>query len=107
MISLSSHVLDTTLGKPAADMILTLTTPGGETVSGVTDADGRCKAWGDISLTKGIYNLRFQCGEYLLEHHEKSFYPYVDICFEIDSEDEHYHVPLLVNPFGYSTYRGS
>lgn len=107
MNSLSSHVLDTVLGKPAAGMKITLNTPIHESFSGVTDADGRCKDWGDVDLVAGIYTLRFHCKDYLLAQHGDSFYPYVDISFEINASDEHYHVPLLVTPYSYSTYRGS
>lgn len=107
MNSLSSHVLDTTLGKPAADMLITLTAPCGTKVSATTNSDGRCAAWGEIEFVAGVYTLRFDCKDYLLAHHGKSFYPHVDISFEMIGEGEHYHVPLLVTPFGYSTYRGS
>lgn len=107
MNSLSSHVLDTTLGKPAVGMNITLTAANGETFTAITNDDGRCSAWGDIAFSAGTYNLRFECKAYLEKHHGKSFYPYVDIAFEISSDAEHYHVPLLVTPFGYSTYRGS
>lgn len=107
MNSLSSHVLDTTLGKPAVSMALTLTTPSGEQVSACTDSDGRCNTWGDIQFVAGVYTLRFDCKQYLLKHHGKCFYPHIDISFEIKGDAEHYHVPLLVTPFGYSTYRGS
>ncbi len=107
MNTLSSHVLDTTLGKPAHNMVLTLTTPNGESVTAVTNDDGRCNEWGDIQFSEGTYSLRFACKEYLLAHHGASFYPYVDIAFEITGDDAHYHVPLLVTPYGFSTYRGS
>lgn len=107
MITLSSHVLDTTLGTPAKDMALTLTTPTGESVTATTDADGRCKAWGEVNFSAGVYCLRFETGSYLKTHHGKSFYPFVDIHFEMEENGGHYHVPLLVSPFGFSSYRGS
>lgn len=107
MISLSSHVLDTTSGKPASNMKLVLTLPNGQEVSGVTNQDGRFSDWGDIEFSSGIYSLRFHCKEYLLSAHGASFYPHVDICFEMQSDRGHYHVPLLISPFGFSSYRGS
>ena len=107
MTSLSSHVLDTTLGRPAVDMKMTLTSPDGKSVETKTDEDGRCNHWGDIVLGAGIYTLRFQTQEYLQQHHQKAFYPYVDIHFHLEKDGGHYHVPLLISPFGFSSYRGS
>ena len=107
MISLSSHVLDTTRGKPASNMRLQLTSPSGEKTESVTDADGRCRDWGGMNLQAGIYCLRFETKEYLMEHHKESFYPFVDIHFEMQEKGGHYHVPLLISPFGFSSYRGS
>ena len=107
MNSLSSHVLDTTLGKPASGMQLTLTAPNGELINAVTNSDGRCNDWGGTELPAGTYCLRFHCHEYLVLHHGKSFYPFIDIQFAIEENGGHYHVPVLDTPFGYSTYRGS
>lgn len=107
MNSLSSHVLDTTTGKPAANMQISLTAPDGETVSSITNADGRCKEWGEITFVAGTYSLRFHCKEYLLNTHGESFYPHVDIAFDITENGGHYHVPLLISPYGFSSYRGS
>ncbi|WJG11214.1 hydroxyisourate hydrolase [Aliiglaciecola sp. LCG003] len=107
MISLSSHVLDTTLGKPAAGMQIELTDAVGNNFITMTDEDGRCSAWGDIELTASVYQLRFFTGSYLLEKHGNSFYPFVDIHFEVTQDGGHYHVPLLISPFGFSSYRGS
>ena len=105
--SLSSHVLDTTLGKPAEAMKLVLTTPDGQTVEAITNNDGRCNDWGDTEFHAGVYQLRFLTGDYLKEHHQSSFYPQVDICFQISEEGGHYHIPLLISPYGFSSYRGS
>jgi 5-hydroxyisourate hydrolase len=105
--TLSSHVLDTTLGAPAANMQLILTTPEGKIVNGQTDADGRCNQWGDLSLSPGTYQLRFITGEYLLSQHGSAFYPIVDVHFEIAKDGGHYHIPLLISPFSFSSYRGS
>jgi 5-hydroxyisourate hydrolase len=107
MISLSSHVLDTTNGKPAKNMTLVLTTPSGSEIKGITNRDGRFSDWGDIEFTPGIYSLRFHCKEYLMDNHGASFYPHVDISFEMQANGGHYHVPLLISPYGFSSYRGS
>ncbi len=107
MNSLSSHVLDTTSGKPASKMKITLITSSSGQVESETDADGRCKDWGETIFTAGIYCLRFHCKEYLEATHGESFYPFVDINFEIKENGGHYHVPLLISPYGYNSYRGS
>ncbi|WP_133471500.1 hydroxyisourate hydrolase [Paraglaciecola marina] len=106
-ISLSSHVLDTTLGKPAAHMQLELTTYDGKTITGTTDVDGRCKEWQDFEFAAGEYCLRFYTKDYLLAHHKEAFYPFVDVHFELVKNGGHYHVPLLISPYGFSSYRGS
>ena len=107
MISLSSHVLDTTSGKPASNMKLVLTMPNGSEITGVTNTDGRFSDWGNIEFTSGTYSIRFHCKEYLLDTHGASFYPHVDISFDMTTDGGHYHVPLLISPFGFSSYRGS
>ncbi|MBU2978924.1 hydroxyisourate hydrolase [Alteromonas sp. C1M14] len=107
MITLSSHVLDTTLGKPAKKLPLSLTLPDGSMHKGITDDDGRCKTWGELEFLPGAYHLRFHCEAYLLEKHGESFYPFVDIHFTMEENGGHYHVPLLISPFGFSSYRGS
>lgn len=107
MNSLSSHVLDTTLGKPAAGMKIELTLPNGKQVNAQTNEDGRVTDWGDVSFTEGQYCIRFFCKEYLEQHHSESFYPFVDIHFIMGEKGGHYHVPLLVSPYSFSSYRGS
>lgn len=107
MNSLSSHVLDTTNGKPARGMGITLMLPNGNTVDTSTNDDGRCNDWKDTTFTAGTYCLRFHCKEYLNNLYGNSFYPFVDIHFEISSDGGHYHVPLLISPYGFSSYRGS
>ena len=112
MSQVTSHILDTTRGKPAAGVntILYAAVENGwnEINRGNTNMDGRVTDLlkSDESLAFGIYKLRFETKEYFEEHRVQTFYPYVEIIFEIQSR-EHYHVPLLLNPFGYSTYRGS
>ena len=111
MSQVTTHILDTTSGKPADTVSIILYQGGNdewtELSRGLTDADGRIK---DLvrqnPLQEGIYKLRFETKDYFDKKKIKTFYPYVEIVFEIDSA-EHYHVPLLLNPFGYSTYRGS
>ncbi|HBL20463.1 MAG TPA: hydroxyisourate hydrolase [Alteromonas mediterranea] len=110
MNTLSSHVLDTTLGKPAHGIALTLTLPDGNTLSGKTDSDGRFNNWAlesDNGFPAGVYKLRFHCKPYLVKAHGSSFYPHIDITFELEENGGHYHVPLLISPFGFSSYRGS
>ena len=107
MSSLSSHVLDTTSGKPVANLSLTLTTANGEKIKATTDDDGRCKNWGNVEFVAGTYCLRFHCEEYLLTTHGESFFPFADIHFHIAENGGHYHVPLLLSPYSFSTYRGS
>lgn len=107
MNTLSSHVLDTAKGKPAVDMRVELTFPNGDKVSNITNNDGRCGDWGKVVFKAGVYHIRFQTGHYLLEHHGSQFYPFVDVHFEITENGGHYHIPLLISPFGFSSYRGS
>lgn len=108
MSTISTHVLDTSLGKPAEGVRVTLQRDGSLLGSGVTDQDGRVRdllASGS-SLSAGDYRLTFSVADYFGAK-RKSFYNEIVIHFYISSEEEHYHVPLLVSPFGYSTYRGS
>ena len=107
MTSLSTHVLDTTLGRPVAALAVTLAAPDGRTCDGLTDSDGRCRNWSAEDLAPGRYCLRFHTGDYLRTVHGSAFYPHVDIWFEITEAQGHYHIPLLLSPFGFSSYRGS
>lgn len=105
MSTVSTHVLDTALGKPAAEIALTLARGGNVIASGTTDADGRFRDPG--AHEPGNYQLTFAVGAYFDAAGRDSFYGEVVIRFRITSASEHYHVPLLLSPFGYSTYRGS
>lgn len=106
MATLSTHVLDTSLGIPADGVGVTLTTVAGRVLEeGRTDTDGRIGHLGG-DLEPGDYTLRFGTGDYLTHAGATAFYPEVVITFTI-AADEHHHVPLLLSPFGYSTYRGS
>ena len=112
MSQLTTHVLDISIGKPGADITIRLMSKINDAwqtmAQGVTDADGRISDLlpPDKKLIPGIYKLVFETGNYFAANNIKGFYPEVEIQFTI-FDDAHYHVPLLINPFGYSTYRGS
>jgi 5-hydroxyisourate hydrolase len=114
MSTISTHVLDTALGRPAVGVrvILEQVDASGLTVSlgvGETDADGRLRDLlpsGRV-LAPGDYRLRFDTEAYFASSSRESFYPSVMVEFRITGPAAHYHVPLLLSPFGYSTYRGS
>jgi 5-hydroxyisourate hydrolase len=106
MSTLSTHVLDLSLGRPAEGVRVVLeTTEGAQAGAGITDSDGRVR---DLSadLHAGVYRLRFFAGEYFRRTGRESFYDDVTVSFHV-AADPHYHVPLLLSPFGYSTYKGS
>jgi 5-hydroxyisourate hydrolase len=104
MASLSTHVLDTSQGRPAEGLRISLESTEGEVIAeGRTDQDGRVAPLGPESLAPGEYVVRFDTGGYL---GPEAFYPEVVVHFRAEGA-QHYHVPLLLNPFGYSTYRGS
>lgn len=105
-MSLSTHVLDTGRGRPAAEVPVRLEARrDGEwhrLAEGRTDADGRLAGWSVPDA--GVYRLVFGTGDYL---GGTGFYPEVTVAFRVADAAEHYHVPLLLSPFGYTTYRGS
>jgi 5-hydroxyisourate hydrolase len=112
MSQITTHVLDTSIGRPGQGISLVLEGQHGEgwreIARGVTNNDGRVAdllAAGK-TLEKGIYRITFDTAAYFKKNGKKGFYPYVSIVFEIE-DGSHYHVPLLLNPYGYSTYRGS
>ncbi|HEY0813034.1 MAG TPA: hydroxyisourate hydrolase [Pseudonocardia sp.] len=105
-MSLSTHVLDATLGTPAAGVPVRLTR-GGETLAeAVTDADGRVREL-DACAAAGAYRVTFDTGVYFAATGQQGFYPEVTITFTVSDPAAHYHVPLLLSPYAYSTYRGS
>jgi 5-hydroxyisourate hydrolase len=109
MSTISTHVLDTALGKPAEGIRVTLHRDASLIGSSVTDEDGRVRdllAHGS-SLSAGDYQLTFSVADYFAHTKRRSFYNEIVIHFVIGDESQHYHVPLLLSPFGYSTYRGS
>ena len=113
MSQITTHVLDTSSGMPARELPISLyyqsSTGWQKLAEGVTDADGRISDLLSLekALEAGIYRLKFNTSEYYKNNNEQGFYPYVDIVFELDASGSHYHVPLLLTAFGYSTYRGS
>jgi len=108
--TLSTHILELGSGSPANGVSVELLW-GVDSVpiaSGSTDTDGRIRSWNpDVQLEPGNYQLLFHCGEWYRSHSKDSFYPTITIHFSVLANQFHYHVPLLLNQFGYSTYRGS
>lgn len=112
MSGLSTHVLDTAYGCPAAGVLVKLTRDGKTLFRGVTNADGRCPGMlGDEALTVGSYRFTFEVADYFrkvgAELTDPPFFDRIIIDFAVSDPTSHHHVPLLVSPFGYSTYRGS
>ena len=111
-MTVSTHVLDAGHGTPAAGMRLRLDRLDGAGPiplrEGTTDSDGRCPELTDgIELTAGTYRLRFETGAWFARTGTPTFYPFVEIAFEVVDQAAHHHVPLLLSPFAFSTYRGS
>ncbi len=105
-MSVSTHVLDSVLGRPAAGMGVRLLSDAGVVAEGVTDADGRCRLTpGDTAA--GTHRIVFDTGAWFAAHDRETFYPEVVLAFAVLEPAEHHHVPLLLAPFAYSTYRGS
>jgi len=108
MSGITTHVLDTSRGKPAAEVSIKLELRNGDgswrlVGRGATDADGRLRTLTGPDIEVGTYRITFDTKSY----DAKGFFPEVVITFLITNPAEHYHVPLLLSPFGYSTYRGS
>ena len=115
-MGISTHILDTSLGKPAANVGVTLSwfrdnAAGGfweQIGSGRTDNDGRCKTLlGDRPLVAVDYKLHFDVGVYFHDLRISALYPSIEIVFRIADPSQHYHIPLLLTANGYTTYRGS
>ena len=110
-MGISTHILDTTRGKPARGVTVSLELLDGPTwrriSEGVTNDDGRVKPLLAELPKVGSYRIHFEVAAYFKAQQQESFFPSVCIEFAVKSIKEHYHVPLLLNPFGYSTYRGS
>jgi len=101
MAGITTHVLDTAKGRPAAGMRVVLLRDNTVLFDGATDADGRARL--AERAEPGTYRLTFATGDY----NPDGFFPEATIVFRVDNEAQHYHVPLLLSPFGYATYRGS
>ena len=113
MSGITTHVLDTSRGRPAAGVPVTLEVKDGEgwrvLGRGATDADGRLRGLlpAGFPLSEGEYRLTFDAGAYLAAAGAEGFYTEVVVSFVVRDAAAHYHVPLLLSPYGYSTYRGS
>ena len=113
MSGITTHVLDTSRGRPASGVpvVLEICAEDGwrELARATTDGDGRVRQLlpAGSSLIGGTYRLTFRTETYFAAHEVEGFYPQISIVFEVRDGAQHYHVPLLLSPFGYSTYRGS
>lgn len=109
--AITTHVLDTALGRPAAGVSVRL--EQAESASwlvlgeGVTDADGRIREIGPARVAAGTYRFTFDTGGYFASGERETFFPEVTITFSVTDPNSHYHVPILLSPFSVSTYRGS
>lgn len=110
---LSVHVLNLETGLPSADVAVVLEAQQGEKWvklnEGKTNSDGRIGELypKDKTLQKGIYKVTFKTGEWFKAKNQRSFFPEVPVVFVIDGQVDHYHIPLLLSSYGYSTYRGN
>ena len=113
-MSISTHILDTAIGRPAANVPVALARAGEENrwailARTITDADGRCRPLlpDTMPMTPGMYAIRFDTEAYYAAQGIKGLYPYVEITFVVEAGQVHYHIPLLLTANGYTTYRGS
>jgi 5-hydroxyisourate hydrolase len=117
-MGISTHILDTALGRPAGDVPVALYRLAQAREAqddwrllfeGKTDADGRCRQLlpEGAALEPGLYRVRFETAAYYEAQRLTGLYPYVEIAFEVQARQEHYHIPLLLTANGYTTYRGS
>ncbi|MEQ5835030.1 hydroxyisourate hydrolase [Marinobacter sp. NFXS9] len=108
---ITTHILDLGSGYPAEGVVVTLEQQDGDgwtqVAKGTTDSDGRIGKWFNGPLVTGLYRLTFATGDYFQAYGKDCFYPQVTIDFSVSGDQDHYHVPLLLNQWGYSTYRGS
>jgi 5-hydroxyisourate hydrolase len=114
MSAITTHILNLSQGRPAGGVAVVLEVQfeqeGWQVLGqGTTDADGRLKNLlpADFQLAPGAYRLSFRTSDYFAAQGVESFYPEVMISFNVTDREAHYHVPLLLSPYGYSTYRGS
>ncbi|KAF5388536.1 hypothetical protein D9757_004657 [Collybiopsis confluens] len=118
---ITCHVLDTSTGRPAEGVVIKLQQHEPRSdgsflfnplAQSITNSDGRCTdllspALVAGTLNPGLYKIIFRTKEYFESKSVQSFYPWVEITFELSNPSEHYHIPLLISPYGFSTYRGS
>ena len=112
MSPITTHVLDLALGRPARGIAVTLERGGPDGAwitagTATTDADGRTGDLAGAAVSAGVHRLVFETGAYFAAQMIAAFHPSVTVTFEVKDPGQHHHVPLLVAPFGYSTYRGS
>jgi len=105
-VSVSTHVLDAVLGRPAAGVAVQLFAGNDLLATGVTDDDGRCRLTEDATAA-GPHRLVFGTGDWFATQARETFWPEVVLSFAVREPTAHHHVPLLLSPFAYSTYRGS
>ena len=112
-MGISTHILDTTIGRPATGVSVALSRMSDgawhSIATTVTDSDGRCK---DLlpptePSKSGTYRIHFETSTYYAQHYQQGLYPYIEIVFDIRNTEQHYHIPLLLTANGYTTYRGS
>ena len=105
---ITTHILDLVTGRPAIGVSIKLFEAEQYLASGVTDVDGRLANWsGSVELKSSVYKLVFAVGDYFRDQGHESFYEDIVIAFRASDLEDHYHVPLLLSRYGYSTYRGS
>lgn len=108
MSYVTAHILDATAGAPAAGVEIVLATGSGDQIATArTNDDGRVPELGPETLEAGPYRITFGTGDYFAGREQATFYPQVTVDFTVVAGQAHYHVPLLLSPFAYSTYRGS
>ena len=113
MVGISAHVLDTARGRPASQLSVLLDRLDGHEPfrnlsTQITNQDGRVSdLLQGAPLSPGIYRVVFETEAYFVATQQAVFYPRVEVVFQVRASDEHYHIPLLLSPYGYSTYRGS
>lgn len=113
MSAITTHVLDTSLGRPAVGVPVRLVAVGSDGAdaiqlgAGTTDSDGRVTTLGPVRVEVGTYRLVFDTAAYFSATGQRGFFPEVTLTFDVEDPEQHFHVPVLLSPFAYSTYRGS
>ncbi len=110
-MGISTHILDTALGRPAASVPVTLShqTEAGWSIlcRATTNLDGRVQSLLPTAPEPGLYLIHFDTGAYFAQNQLTCLYPYIEVVFEVRDAHQHYHIPLLLTANGYTTYRGS